>query len=119
MRQRVLFCQWARQMIAHDADFFKYVLFSDESTFKNTGELNTHNCHYWSDVNPYWHRQVNNQHRWSVVVWCGIVNGYLIGPYFFLEEVDLETRRRMWIQIDGAPPHFARNKTFSGSKLQR
>ncbi|EZA48007.1 hypothetical protein X777_14482, partial [Ooceraea biroi] len=43
MRQRVLFCQWARQMIAHDADFFKYVLFSDESTFKNTGELNTHN----------------------------------------------------------------------------
>ncbi|EZA55648.1 hypothetical protein X777_04290 [Ooceraea biroi] len=64
MRQRVLFCQWARQMIAHDADFFKYVLFSDESTFKSTGELNTHNCHYW---------------------------------------------RRMWIQMDGAPPHFARN----------
>ncbi|XP_026824752.1 uncharacterized protein LOC113561770 [Ooceraea biroi] len=26
-----------------------------------------------------------------------------------LEEVDLETRRRMWIQMDGAPPHFARN----------
>lgn len=40
-------------MIAHDVDFFKYVLFSDESIFKNTGELNTHNCHYWSDVNPY------------------------------------------------------------------
>ncbi|EZA49521.1 hypothetical protein X777_12259, partial [Ooceraea biroi] len=114
MRQRVLFYQWARQMIAHDADFFKYVLFSDESTFKNTGELNTHNCHYWSDVNPYWHRQVNNQHRWSIVVWCGIVNGYVIGPYFFhqnvtghsflellrdhlptLLEVGLETRRRM------------------------
>jgi len=74
-------------MIAHDADFFKYVLFSDESTFKNTGELNTHNCHYWSDVNPYWYRQVDNQHRWSVIVWCRVVNGYLIGPYFECETV--------------------------------
>ena len=55
------------------------------------------------------------QNRWSVNVWCGIVNGYLIGPFFFegnvndnailellrdylpllLEDVDLETRRRM------------------------
>jgi len=54
------------------------------------------------------------------------VNGYLISPYFFkenvsrvnflelfrdilpelLENVDL-TRRRMWIQLDGAPPHYA------------
>jgi len=79
-------------------------------------------------VNPHWHRGVDNQHRWSLNVWCGIVNGYLIGPYFFdgnvnqhnflellrdhltglLEDVDLETRRRMWIQLDGATPHFAR-----------
>jgi len=60
-------------------------------------------------------------------VWCGIVNGYLIGPYcfdntvngesylrllrddlpFLLENVDLHTRMRMWFQQDGAPPHFA------------
>ncbi|XP_031777035.1 uncharacterized protein LOC116415815 [Nasonia vitripennis] len=100
----------------------------DEATFKNTGELNRHNCHYWSDVNPLWHRTVDNQHRWSLNVWCGIVNGYVIGPYFFngnvnqhnfleflrdhlpglLEEVDLETRQRIWVQLDGAPPHFAR-----------
>ncbi|XP_031777321.1 uncharacterized protein LOC116415878 isoform X1 [Nasonia vitripennis] len=87
----------------------------DEATFKNTGELNRHNCHYWSDVNPLWHRTVDNQHCWSLNVWCGIVNGYVIGPYFFngnvnqhnfleffrdhlpglLEDVDLETRQRM------------------------
>lgn len=61
-------------------------------------------------------------------MWCGIVNGHLISPYFFegnvnghnflqflrdhlpvlLEEVDLYTRLRMWIQLDGAPSHFAR-----------
>jgi len=54
------------------------------------------------------------------MVWCGIVHGYLIGPYFFeenvnrvnflellrdilpelLENVDLATRRKMWIQLD-------------------
>jgi len=69
----------------------------------------------------------DNQHRWSVNVWCGIINSFLIGPYFFegnvnsanflellrdhlpplLEDVDLYTRQRMWIQIDGAPPHYA------------
>ncbi|EZA48012.1 hypothetical protein X777_14477, partial [Ooceraea biroi] len=42
-----------------------------------------------------------------------------------LEEVDLETRRRMWIQMDGAPPHFARNirhfldKNFNGRWIGR
>jgi len=61
-------------------------------------------------------------------LWCGIVNGYLIGPYVFernvdrdsylellrdrlpelLEDVDLETRQRMWLQQDGAALHFAR-----------
>ena len=62
------------------------------------------------------------------MVWCEIINGYLIGLYFFeaninkhtyltlirdelpglMEDVDLETRRRMWLHQDGAPPHFAR-----------
>lgn len=94
-----------------------------------TGELNRHNCHYWSDVNPHWYRTVDNQHRWSLNVWCGIVNGYLIGPYFFngnvnghnflelfrdhlpslIEDVDLETRRRMWVQLDGASAHYSLN----------
>jgi len=62
------------------------------------------------------------------MVWCGIVNSYLVGPYFFeqnvngqnflellrdhlpnlLEDVDLQTRQRMWIQLDGAAPHYTR-----------
>jgi len=67
---------------------------------------------------------VDNQHRWNLNTWCGIVNGYLIGPYFFdnlngetylsflqnklselLEEVDLATRQKMWWQQDDVPPH--------------
>ena len=58
------------------------------------------------------------------MVWYVIENGYLIGSYFFggnvdrhtylellrdhlprlLENVDLATRQRMWLQQDGAPP---------------
>ncbi|OXU30682.1 hypothetical protein TSAR_008761 [Trichomalopsis sarcophagae] len=61
------------------------------------------------------------------MVWCGIVNRYLIGTYFFkqnvdrnsylqlirdqlpvlLKDIDLETRRRMWFQHDSAAPHSA------------
>lgn len=126
--RRLEFCRWALQQIDRDPNFFRFVMFSDEATFKNTGELNRHNCHYWSDTNPHWHRAIDNQWRWSLHVWCGIVNGYLVGPFFFertvnantyldlltdqlphlLENIHLETRRRMFFQQDGAPPHFAR-----------
>lgn len=124
---RINFCQWALQMIQNDRHFFRYVLFSDEAKFYSDGHLNRHNCHYWSNENPHWYRTMNHQNRWSLMVWCGIVNGYLIGPYFFnrnvdrdsylellrdhlpvlLENVDLATRIRMWFQQDGAAPHFA------------
>jgi len=59
---RVHFCRRALRMI-RDHHIFKYVLFSDESTFKITGELNRHNCHYWSNVNPHWFKSVDNQNR--------------------------------------------------------
>ena len=100
-------------------------MFSDEATFHGDGQVNRHNSHYWSVQNPHWVRHLDHQHRWSLVVWCDIVNGYLTGPYFFdgnvngaaylhflqnelprlLEDVDLETRRRLWLQHDGAPCH--------------
>lgn len=124
---RIQFCQWALQMIQQDPHFFQYVMFSDEATFTHDGNLNRHNSHYWCDANPHWYRAIDHQHKWSIMVYCGIVNGYLVGPYFFdtnvnshtflellsehfptlLENVDLETRQRMWIQLDGAPPHYA------------
>lgn len=115
-------------MLNRDRTFFRFVLFSDEATFHNTGQLNRHNSHYWSVENPHWYREINHQHRWSLIVWCGILNGNLIGPYFFdenvnsnnylhllqqrlpelLEEIDLYTRQRMFFQHDGAPAHWSK-----------
>lgn len=114
-------------MIQNDSHFFSYMLFSDEAKFYSDGELNRQNCYYWSDVNPHLYKPVDHQNRWSFMVWCGIVNGYLIGAYFFeknvagyaylelltdhlpglLENVVLETRLRKWLQQDGTAPHFA------------
>jgi len=33
-------------MLNHDRIFFRFVLFNNEVTFHNTGQLNRHNSHY-------------------------------------------------------------------------
>lgn len=43
---RVLFCEWARNQIHINRNFFLCVLFSDESKFTNHGDVNRHNMHY-------------------------------------------------------------------------
>lgn len=125
--RRIAFCRWALRRIGRYRDFFRFVMFSDESTFNNRGQTIRWNFRYWSDQNPHWVRQIDHQHRWSLNVWCGIVNGQIIGPYFFegnvnaaryldflqnelpvlLEDLDFGTRQQMWFQQDGAPAHWA------------
>ncbi|RLU23850.1 hypothetical protein DMN91_004058 [Ooceraea biroi] len=114
-------------MVEQTLQFFHTVCFSDEATFKSNGCVNRHNMHYWSRENPHW-RQIDNQRVWSINVWCGILNGHIIGPHFFdgtlngatyynflenhlsllIEDVDLHTRGQMWFQQDGAPAHSIR-----------
>ena len=67
------------------------------------------------------------QHPWSVNCWYGIVGDHIIGPYILeglltrqvyanflqnvlpqlMEDVPLHVRMNMWMQHDGAPPHYA------------
>lgn len=130
---RVAFCQWAQQQIPN---FFKYVLFTDECTFKNTGHVNKHNMHYWSVDNPHWMRQNPTQRYWSLNAWGGMTDDKLIGPFFFdgtlngeryanflendlpdlLEDVPLDVRAHMWYHHDGAPPH---NSALAREHLNR
>ncbi|EZA50283.1 hypothetical protein X777_11294 [Ooceraea biroi] len=58
-QRRLAFCNWSQTIILHDPDFFRYVMFSDEATFHNNGQLNRHNSHYWSVENPHWYREVD------------------------------------------------------------
>lgn len=124
--RRLDFCLWALDMLGNNENFFNYVLFTDESTFHSNGLVNRHNFHYYSDHNPHFFRSIDNQNRWSINVWGGILGSRIIGPYFFdenlngqrflsflrdelhqlLEDVPLNDRRQMWLQLDGAPAHF-------------
>lgn len=107
------------------------MLFTDEATFTNHGNVNLRNMHYWALENPHWIRQVQHQKPWSVNVWCGIVGNFIVGPYFIpdmlngimyehflrnvlptlLEEIPLDTRQCMWFQHDGCPAHSSRVAT--------
>lgn len=85
--RRITFCNWMLNKIREVPDILSKVLFSDESTFKNNGIVNRHNMHYYASENPHWVRHVDNQNRWSVNVWGGILGPYIIGPYFFEERL--------------------------------
>ena len=110
-----------------DVSFLSHVLFSDEANFADRGNVNRHNMHYWANENPRWMRNVPFQHQWSVTCWCNIVGDHVIAPHFFekrltgqvyanflqnvlpqlTEDVPLYVRINMWMQHDGATPHYA------------
>lgn len=121
---RRAFCNW---ILAHQ-DIVPLILFCDEATFTRDGINNLHNEHIWAIENPHAISENRFQHRFSANVWGGIIGNQLLGPHFFagnlngdmylqflqndlpelLEDVPLQTRRRMWFLHDGATPHYAR-----------
>ena len=114
--------------IAEMPNFLANILFTDEVHFSRDGIVNTHNAHYWSPENPYWMRQTRHQVQWSINVWCGILGDRLVGPVFYhgilngqryldmilravvedlAENLPLRDATVLWLQQDGAPPHYA------------
>lgn len=124
---RVEFCQTMLRKQQEDPGYFDKVLWTDESRFERFGIFNIHNYHSWAIENPHETRDSSFQHRFSVNMWSGILNGELIGPFElpsrlngeiyknFLEnelpllllDVNLQLRRTMVFQNDGAPCHYA------------
>jgi len=49
--RRMQFYNLIMKMI-NDPLLFDNIVFSDEATFELTGNVNKHNCRYWSDINP-------------------------------------------------------------------
>lgn len=126
--RRVEFCQWLLNQHNRNENFTKFILATDEATFTRNGVTNFHNNHVWAVENPHAVKRTHFQHRFSLNVWAGVLNGMLIGPYFFparltgdiyldflrntlpqlLEDIPLNVRQNMWFLQDGAPPHFRR-----------
>jgi hypothetical protein len=94
--------------------FLDYICWTDESKFINKGIINKQINRYWSDSNPFWRNDTNFQHVLGTNVWCGLVGGKLLGPYFydgirylnflsnqltiFIEDIPLNIRAHLFFQ---------------------
>lgn len=85
-------------------------------------------CRYWANENPHWYIDNNIMGEQSVMVWAGLIDENIIGPFFFgdqtvrgesylemlqnqivpaLRELNYDPLNIVF-QQDGAPPHFRR-----------
>ncbi|XP_066590841.1 histone-lysine N-methyltransferase SETMAR-like [Prorops nasuta] len=126
--RRVHFCSWFMHKCAENPNFSRHVLFTDEACFTRNGYFNSRNSHMWDTENPHATAVTHVQNRFSINVWAGIIDDYIVGPYLLpsrltgnmyvefleetlpqlLEDIPLSIRRIMWFQSDGAPAHFTR-----------
>jgi hypothetical protein len=125
--RRTHYCTWLQQQLEAHPNFSRQILWTDESIFTRDGIFNKKNNHYWATQNPHLARPRNNQFQFSVNVWAGILDQYLIGPVIFparvnhhdilhfinnqlddlLYDVPLARHQNMLFQLDGAPVHHA------------
>lgn len=148
LQRRRDFCQEMLERIQNDGRFHLNILWTDESNFNNCGKFNRRNTHIWRTENPREIAETNQQRRFSVNVWCGLLGNSIIGPYFYegtltadrylaflreelpglLEDIPLRARYNIVYQHDGAPPHNRRDisafldinyKTWIGNKANR
>jgi hypothetical protein len=116
---RLAFARW---ILNHRRNLFR-MLFTDEAQFTRDGIFNSRNSHVWANENPHAIRLAGSQRKFSVNVWCGLINDRLIGPHIFPERLtaivylnflqnilpgllDGVNLRGMYFQHDGAPAHF-------------
>lgn len=88
--RRLIHCHWMLNMLAQDHRFLYRILWTDEATFHIDGTVNQRSTRYWSRTNPRWLHEVQAQGRWLLNVWCGILSGQIIGPFFFEQTLNGE-----------------------------
>ena len=69
-----------------DATWPWQILCSDEAHFYLNGGINTRNCRIWAANNPHACMQ-EPLHSPKVTDWCGFTASFIIGPYFYEENV--------------------------------
>ena len=127
-----------QQALDADPQLLNEILWTDEANFHLNGEVNRHNCRYWSAENPRFVSTVP-LHSPKVVVWCGVWSGGLFGPFFFEGNVtgvsylsmltdwllpqlrnleEFEEQKLVFMQ-DGAPPLWARHPRLAGHHVRR
>ena len=143
--KRMSFCEWFVSSKLEQPSLEDDILFTDEAVFHLHRGTNHHNQNYWVKDNPHMCLETHHAFNPKIMVWCGIHNKTVVGPYFFDSRVDSNTylqmleqfvdqylhflppevRSRMYFQHDGATPHFAKitrdwlNTKFPGRWIGR
>lgn len=127
--RRKEFCQFILRRVRGNRDFIHQILFTDEATFHRDGFFNRKNNILWHRENPHATVSKNSQKRFSVNVWAGIKDKFIIGPYILpqtltgngyyhflteilpdlLEDIPLSQIQGIWYQHDGCPAHTTRD----------
>ena len=128
LRMRRSFCHYVKHCLSYDRDFLRRWVTTDEACFSTSGVINRQNCRVWSKEHPHVVLGSKNQSAPKVMVWAGICNQQIIGPFFFDENVSGKTYlhmlsrqmipdmkkklpeadfKRIIFQQDGAGPHFS------------
>ena len=122
---RLEFCRWLYTI----CQLLPLILSTDEATFTRNGIDNTRNSHRWSHENPRGTVETNFQSRFSISVWCGMIDDMLNCPVISddsmtgqklprlsakelqkrLRDFPLPTRIPMYFQDDGALSHYTRH----------
>jgi hypothetical protein len=55
---------------------FTFIQFFDEASFNRDSINNTHKSHQWSDNIPHAIAAIDTQHRFSLNVWCGVIDNH-------------------------------------------
>ena len=122
--RRLRFANWFLERNSEDPTFIEKIVWSDEAHFTVDGTVYTHQCIVWSPFNT--HASVTTKlYPERVTVWCGFSSEFIIGPFFFEENVTSDRYLKMikeflipqlkqkrafskaYFQQDGATPHTA------------
>jgi len=101
---RLEFCHWLRT----NRQLLPLILFTDEATFTHHEINNTRNWHRWSHENPHRTVETNFQCRFSINVWCGMINDMFIGTVILDDRMTTQNyldflKNELPKQLEGVP----------------
>lgn len=78
LQRRINFSNTILHRHIQDPNILRRILYTDECTFTLKGMFNSKNYVEWRDQNPFNVRATKHQWRWSINVWAGIIDQYLV-----------------------------------------
>lgn len=128
--RRKYFCLDIQARLLEDPNFLDNIIWTDESNFSNNGMYNRNNNRIWSKENPLRVTETNNQVRFSLNCWCGLLKNRVFLIHFYQGTLNTEKylgilqilrdeirnlsaaeQENLIFQQDGAPAHNSRRAT--------